>query len=102
MLELNEEVKTYPKITQEDVDNSIIKEEYFRLGEDSTTTVCQLTLYNGFTVRAESSCVSPKNFDEEIGRSIALNEAKQKVWPYLGFKLMDNLFLLSLKNKESV
>jgi len=31
-------------------------------------TFCVLMLRNGFTVTGESACVSPENFDAEIGR----------------------------------
>ncbi len=54
-------------------------------------TFCVLVLRNGFTVTGESACVSPENFDAEIGRRIARENAVQKVWPLLGFRLHDKL-----------
>lgn len=59
-------------------------------GLDSLT-FCVLTLRNGFTVTGESACASPENFDAEIGRKIARQNAVQKVWPLLGFRLRDKL-----------
>ena len=44
-------------------------------------TFCVLVLRNGFTVTGESACASPENFDAEIGRKIALENAKQKCGP---------------------
>lgn len=49
-------------------------------GLDSLT-FCVLTLRNGFTVTGESACASPENFDAEIGRKIARQNAVQKVKP---------------------
>ncbi len=57
----------------------------------SLLTFCVLVLRNGFTVTGESACASPENFDAEIGRKIARQNAVQKIWPLLGFRLRDNL-----------
>lgn len=38
-------------------------------------TFCVLVLQNGFTVTGESACASPENFDPEIGRKIARENA---------------------------
>jgi len=35
--------------------------------------------------------VTPENFDAEIGRKIARQNAVAKVWPLLGFRLRDEL-----------
>lgn len=52
-------------------------------------TFCVLVLKNGFTVTGESACASPENFDAEIGRKIARQNAVAKIWPLLGFRLRD-------------
>lgn len=57
----------------------------------SRLTFCVLVLRNGFTVTGESVCASPANFDAEIGRRIACQNAVGKVWPLLGFRLRDRL-----------
>lgn len=54
-------------------------------------TFCVLVLRNGFTVTGESACVSPENFDAEIGRKIARQNAMDKIWPLLGFALKQKL-----------
>ncbi len=55
-------------------------------------TFCVLTLRNGFTVTGESACASPENFDAEVGRKIARENAKQKIWPLMGYQLREQLF----------
>ena len=55
----------------------------------SRLTFCVLVLKNGFTVTGESACVSPENFDAEIGRKLARQDAVNKIWPLLGFRLRD-------------
>lgn len=58
---------------------------------DGRTTVCLLTLDNGYTVRGESSCVDKANYDREVGEQWAFKDAFRKVWPLLGFRLADQL-----------
>lgn len=54
-------------------------------------TFCVLILRNGFTVTGESACASPENFDAEIGRKIARQNAVQKIWPLMGYALKQEL-----------
>lgn len=54
-------------------------------------TFCVLVLKNGFMVTGESACVSPENFDVELGKSIAREKAIEKVWPLMGYQLRSNL-----------
>lgn len=79
-----------PRVTSFDVDSAIKEVDYIIL-PDGRTTICMLTLDNGYTVRGESSCVCIENFDAEIGRGIAKTNAREKVWGLLGFRLADRL-----------
>lgn len=54
-------------------------------------TFCVLVLRNGFTVTGESACASPENFNAEIGRKIARENAVQKIWPLMGYELRSKL-----------
>ena len=54
-------------------------------------TFCVLVLRNGFTVTGESACASPENFDAELGRKIARQNAINKVWPLMGYHLKQKL-----------
>lgn len=54
-------------------------------------TFCVLVLKNGFTVTGESACAGPENFDAEIGRRIARENAVQKIWPLMGYELHSKL-----------
>lgn len=54
-------------------------------------TFCVLVLRNGFTVTGESACASPENFNAEIGRRIARENAVQKIWPLMGYELRSKL-----------
>jgi hypothetical protein len=54
-------------------------------------TFCVLVLQNGFTVTGESACASPENFDAEVGRKIARQNAVSKVWSLMGYELKSKL-----------
>ncbi|GLQ26097.1 Gp49 family protein [Sulfitobacter pacificus] len=81
---------TAKRITPDMLDAEIASEDFHVFG-GSCLTVCALTLKNGFTVTGESACASPENFDAEIGEKIAKANAREKLWPLLGFRLRDEL-----------
>ena len=104
---------TAPRITPADIQANIANVFYFtakqgaemaakeagsnKAGEPSEgialglLTFCVLVLKNGFTVTGESACASPENFDAEIGRKIARENATQKVWSLMGYELKSRL-----------
>jgi hypothetical protein len=93
--ELEQEIQdkglTAPRLTPELIDNVIVSEQY-HVFDGGKATVCLLTLMNGFQVTGESFCVSPENFDEEIGRNIARDNARNKIWQLEGYLLQQRLF----------
>ena len=60
-------------------------------GELALLTFCVLRLENGFTVTGESACASKENFNEEIGRKIARQNAVAKIWALEGYLLKERL-----------
>jgi len=80
-----------PRITQANIESAIINEQYY-VFEGTTFTVCLLTLKNGFNVSGESACASPENFDIEIGRKIARENAREKIWALEGYLLKERLY----------
>lgn len=105
---------TAPRITPADIEANIIREVYFTaehglagaiaalelhqrtpdVGHENALrllTFCVLVLRNGFTVTGESACASPENFNAEIGRKIARENAVNKMWPLMGYELRSKL-----------
>ena len=100
--EIQEKGKTAPRITPDDIAANISSEHYFTAADgirgandlecesgDPLTllTFCVIELRNGFTVTGESACASPENFDADIGRKIARQNAVAKIWPLMGYEL---------------
>jgi hypothetical protein len=79
-----------PSVSFADVQAAIVGETYTVL-PNGKTTICQLTLDNGFTVEGSSACVSLENFDPIKGQHYARKKAEDKVWEHLGFRLADKL-----------
>lgn len=90
-LEIQERRLNAPRITPEHID-SRIRYKTFTILPNGRTTVCQLTLINGFTVEGYSSCVSIENFNKEIGEKIAYQNARNEIWGYEGYLLAEHLY----------
>jgi hypothetical protein len=68
-----------------------IKDVDYLVLPGTTVTICSITMVNGFSVRGESACVDPKNFDEAKGRKYAYEDAFGKLWQLEGYLLADKL-----------
>tara|TARA_A200000113_G_scaffold46695_1_gene38088 strand:+ start:103 stop:393 length:291 start_codon:yes stop_codon:yes gene_type:complete len=88
--EINDKGLNAPRLTPELIESKIQSEEY-HVFPDSCLTVCCLTLQNGFTVTGESACASPENFDAKLGRKIAFDKARSKIWELEGYLLKEKL-----------
>lgn len=55
----------------------------------SIITICVIVLANGFKLIGYSAPVSSANFDAKIGQDIAFRNAREQLWPLLGFRLAD-------------
>ena len=102
---------TAPRVTPADLLANISSEHYFTAEQGAAMatadqtgeaahqqpdalkllTFCVLVLRNGFTVTGESACASPENFDAEIGRKVARENAVNKIWPLMGYSLKEKL-----------
>lgn len=79
-----------PRLTPQMIDEAIFSEQY-HVFPGTTMTVCALTLRNGYIVTGESAAASPENFDKDIGRKIARDNARNKIWALEGYLLREKL-----------
>lgn len=79
-----------PRLNPDMIDAAIASEQY-HVFPGTTMTVCALTLRNGYIVTGESAAASPENFDKEIGRKIARENARNKIWALEGYLLREKL-----------
>jgi hypothetical protein len=83
--------RPHDKVTKEGMEKRIKGADYMVL-PNSTVTICNIMLENGFSVRGESACVDPRNFDMEIGKQIAYRDAFSKLWQLEGYLLAERRF----------
>lgn len=79
-----------PRLSPTIINEQIVSEDYHRF-PGTTLTVCCLTLRNGYNVIGESASASPENYDEEMGRRIAKDKAREKIWALEGYLLRSKL-----------
>tara|TARA_Y100000815_G_C13151818_1_gene428289 strand:+ start:344 stop:646 length:303 start_codon:yes stop_codon:yes gene_type:complete len=79
-----------PRLNPTMIDEAISSEQY-HVFPGTTMTVCALTLRNGYIVTGESAAASPENFDKDIGRKIARDNARNKIWALEGYLLREKL-----------
>lgn len=97
-----------PRLTPALIESVIAHEFYFTAGQAvagqdasqltglaaeslNKLTVCVLILVNGFTVTGEAAPVYTENFDVDLGRKLAREHAKQKIWALEGYLLKERL-----------
>lgn len=96
--ELEQALETRPsptRVTEAKIKDRIERVDYHRIGE--TVTVCNITVDNGYSVRGESACVDPANYDQAIGEKIAFDNAFRKLWPLFGFLLAEDVYREGLR-----
>ncbi|WP_414446158.1 Gp49 family protein [Citrobacter europaeus] len=116
--EIQDKGLTAPRITPQRIADVIVSEHYFTAADGiagrhqylidtksddekveelnvpeqtALLTFCVLVLHNGFIVTGESACASPENFDPEIVRKIARENAVNKIWMLEGYLLKQRL-----------
>ena len=86
---MRENIEKLPnKVSLDDIFKKIVSSEYIRMS-DGRTTICHITLRNGFTVRGESACVDPKEYNLALGEKYAYENAIDKIWQLEGYLLCE-------------
>lgn len=76
--------KSRLRVTPDMIEVRILDETY-EVRADGRTTVCEITLDNGWTERGEASCGDPADFDTERGRVAARAAAVAGLWKCFAF-----------------
>lgn len=54
-------------------------------------SICILVMQNGFTIIGKSAPASAANFNAELGKKLAYEDAIRQLWPLEGYALRDRL-----------
>jgi hypothetical protein len=69
-----------------------VKKTVYTILPDTTTTVCQLFMENGFVILGASGCVDPAKFNVALGEKYAYEKAIDKAWELEGYLLAEELY----------
>lgn len=95
---------TAPRVTLAHIEQSIVSRYDFTAGqairampdmpamdELDVLSICVLVMKNGFVVIGKSAPASPENFNIDLGRKFAYEDAVKQLWPLLGYALKERL-----------
>lgn len=80
---------TAPRVTLESMEAKIVSEDY--IVHEGILTLCIVKMQNGFYVVGESAPASPANFDPELGKKFAYENAIRQLWKLEGYALREKL-----------
>ena len=95
------EKKEAPTVTFEQVNDIVRKSNIktYTVFDKCTVVACQLP--NGFVIVESSACVSPENYNEEMGIDICLKKITDKVWELEGYRLQEELYRKNMEANEA-
>lgn len=87
-----------PRITKEFIEDNISGVYYATADAIADAacghlTLCILLMKNGFMAVGESAPMSPANFNADLGKQLAYENAFRKLWPLYAFATMEENFL---------
>lgn len=83
-----------PRITPADIEANIVHTEIVKHVAQSGQVLrwAVITTKNGFAVTGRpSAAVSAENDNQAIGEKVAIENARQELWPLMGYALKDQL-----------
>lgn len=82
----------HPRITLEYMESRIKHEEFINPDSAPTLTICLITLDNGFYSIGMSAPASNQNFNLDLGRKYARENAIRDLWGKFGFALTEKIY----------
>ncbi len=79
-------------VTKEQIDDLLDRAETQECTFWEKELAVSYKLPSGFTVLGRAACIDPKNFDIEIGRKFAREDAANQLWKLEGYLLQNRLF----------
>lgn len=84
--------KVHPRVTEEGLKARISLIEYANpFTCNPQLTICAITMKNGFTVIGKSAPASPLNFDPEVGKRYAYEDAFKQLWALDAYLLKERM-----------
>jgi Phage protein (N4 Gp49/phage Sf6 gene 66) family len=97
------EGRTAPRVSLADIQANIATANYFTAGiacealeqpapeRADVLTICILSTRSGYVLLGSSAPADTANFDYELGKKLAYEDAVRQLWPLMGYALRDRL-----------
>lgn len=85
------EIKKRTSVSLEDI-QAKVKRTVYTVLPDTTTTICQLFMENGYVILGTSACVDKTKYNRAMGEKYSFDDAINKAWPLEGYLLAQQLF----------
>lgn len=85
---------TAPRVSLSDLNNNIVDTEIIKHVSKTGQVLrwAVLTTCNGFAVAGKPSCAaSSENDDAALGEQLAIDNARDELWPLMGYALKERL-----------
>ena len=69
-----------------------VKKVTYAVLPDTTTTICQLFMENGYVILGTSACVDKSKYNQALGEKYSYEDAINKAWPLEGYLLAEERF----------
>lgn len=81
-----------PTITEEYIEEIMENSAFDVRTVFGKCTIVTCKLPNGFVIVESSACVSPENYDKQIGMDICMKKIRDKIWELEGYRLQQYLW----------
>lgn len=81
-----------PTITEEYIADIMENSDFEVSTVFDKCTVVSCRLPNGFVITESSACVSPKNYDEDMGAEICFDKIADRIWELEAYRLQQQLW----------
>lgn len=90
--EASKEVQKTPnRVTLDSMIAKIVTEDYIHPPTIPHMTICVITLANGFALVGKSAPADAENFNLELGRKFAKEDAIRQMWPLEAYALRERM-----------
>jgi hypothetical protein len=83
--------KTPNRVSLDSMVAKIADEEYIHPAGLPEMTICVMRMANGFAVVGKSAPADPANFNADLGRKFAREDAIRQLWPLEGYALREHM-----------
>lgn len=83
--------KTGNRVTLASINEKVETVEYVNPTLAPHFTLAIVKLKNGYVVTGQSAPADPANYNEELGKKFAFEDAVRRVWPLEGYALCEKL-----------